>query len=286
MENSNPEIRGSTGHSTELGRSQLAEVNPKSAIRNPPKDIDVIPVLAPLLSPRDYSISLSINPLIDEGAPKDPVRYTVSCHSNKRPEPVVFHVEKATAQGAHLFDLSAELRRRAPEEDFEKGYFVIHRHLNQPDGGRFIYKPPVWVGYTTPKSYLIIPAGLVYASARMINAPEKLSCIVEYFGHAAVTERMTTVIAASNPYPGDIETRFELFASDQRRAVGSGKFTIRTHTSEYIDVAALIPADFRHTPLALKATSNYRLIYFAMYYDKQDRIFYAGDHFLAWQVLF
>jgi len=40
------------------------------------------------------------------------------------------------------------------------------------------------------------------------------------------------------------------------------------------------------SPLPLKATSNYRLIYFAMYYDKQDHIFYAGDHFLAWQVLF
>lgn len=269
-----------------MGNSQSAIRDPQFEIRNPSKDIDVIPVLAPLLSPRDYSISLSINPFIDERAEKDPVRYTVSCHSNKHPEPVVFDVERAMPKGAHLFDLSAELRRRAPEEDFEKGYFVIHRHLNQPAGDRFVYKPPVWVGYTTSKSYLIIPASVVYASARMINAPEKLSCIVEYFGHAAVTERITTVIAVSNPYPGDIETRIELFASSQRKAVGTGKFTIKTHTSEYLDVAALISANFRHAPLALKATSNYRLIYFAMYYDKQDRIFYAGDHFLAWQVLF
>jgi hypothetical protein len=189
-------------------------------------------------------------------------------------------------QGAHLFDLSTELQRRAPEEDFEKGYFVIQRHLHQPDRRRFFYITPVWVSYTTPKSYLIIPATRIYASPRLIYTPEQAPSIVEYFGHIAVTERMTTFVVVSNPYPGDVETRIELFKDGRRPPVGTGTFTIRRCTCEHIDMETMIQANFQHMPLALKATSNHRLIWLAMYYDKQDKIFYAGDHFLTWQVLF
>lgn len=248
--------------------------------------VDVLPLLAPLLSVKRYAISLSFNPHLYEHATEKPLHYTVTCYSNTRAHPVTLEVCEPMLPSAHLFDLSSALRARAPEEEFEKGYFLIRRDLHRPDGQRLFYKHSLWVSYTTSHSYLILSATVQFASSRMLYNPEQLSRVVEYFGHVVANDRMTTVMVVSNPYPGDTKTTLALFADGRREPVGTGHFTIRQRTAEHLDLEPLIPADFRGTPLVMRAVSNHRLISAMMYYDKQARCFYAADHTLPWQVLF